>query len=130
MERSMVLYLILHYPAGHWDFVKGNVEKGENEKRTTLREIKEETGLEDITFIPNFRKVVEYYYRREGQVIRKRVSFYLAKSQKKDVKLSHEHQDYSWSSYTDSINKITYRNARSLLKLANARIENWLLDTM
>ena len=76
------------------------------------------------------RKVVEYYYSREGQVIRKRVSFYLAKSQKKDVKLSHEHQDYSWLSYTDSMDKITYRNAKSLLKLANSRIENWLLDTM
>ncbi|NHI03261.1 hypothetical protein DYY67_1573 [Candidatus Nitrosotalea sp. TS] len=22
------LYLLLNYPSGHWDFVKGNIEKG------------------------------------------------------------------------------------------------------
>ena len=38
-------YLLLHYEAGHWDFVKGHSEKGESEEETVRREILEETGL-------------------------------------------------------------------------------------
>ncbi|MGI0093844.1 MAG: NUDIX domain-containing protein, partial [Nitrosotalea sp.] len=33
------LYLLLNYPSGHWDFVKGNIEKGETFKQTVLREM-------------------------------------------------------------------------------------------
>ena len=31
MEGKIRKYLLLHYESGHWDFVKGNVEKGEEE---------------------------------------------------------------------------------------------------
>ena len=27
-EESKKLFLLLHYPSGHWDFVKGKMEKG------------------------------------------------------------------------------------------------------
>ena len=40
-------YLLLQYEAGHWDFVKGNVEPEESEKETVLRELQEETGITD-----------------------------------------------------------------------------------
>jgi 8-oxo-dGTP pyrophosphatase MutT (NUDIX family) len=39
-------YLLLQYEAGHWDFVKGNVEPNESETDTVLRELKEETNLD------------------------------------------------------------------------------------
>ena len=26
-------FLLLHYPSGHWDFVKGRIEKNEDEKQ-------------------------------------------------------------------------------------------------
>ena len=28
-EESKILFLLLHYPSGHWDFVKGKIEKNE-----------------------------------------------------------------------------------------------------
>ena len=42
-------YLLLNYEAGHWDFVKGNVEPNETEKETVVRELKEETGITDAS---------------------------------------------------------------------------------
>ncbi|RLG60142.1 MAG: diadenosine tetraphosphate hydrolase, partial [Candidatus Hydrothermarchaeota archaeon] len=31
-----IKYLLLKYGYGHWDFVKGNIEKGENEIETII----------------------------------------------------------------------------------------------
>ena len=40
-----IKYLILHYKfkGDYWDFPRGNIEKGETEEQTAVREIKEET---------------------------------------------------------------------------------------
>ena len=48
-------YLLLNYAAGHWDFVKGNVEVNETEKDTVLRELKEETAIVDAHFLDGFK---------------------------------------------------------------------------
>ena len=53
-------FLLLNYPQGHWDFVKGKVEKDEIPHETALRETKEETGISDIEFIDGFEESVEY----------------------------------------------------------------------
>ena len=28
-ENEKIFFLLLHYPSGHWDFVKGKMENGE-----------------------------------------------------------------------------------------------------
>ena len=38
-------FLLLNYPQGHWDFVKGKIERNETSHETALRETKEETGI-------------------------------------------------------------------------------------
>ena len=30
------IFLLLNYPSGHWDFVKGNIEKGETLQQTVI----------------------------------------------------------------------------------------------
>ena len=44
-ENTKNLFLLLHYPSGHWDFVKGKMEKNETTHETAIRETKEETGI-------------------------------------------------------------------------------------
>ncbi|MDE1728190.1 bis(5'-nucleosyl)-tetraphosphatase [Candidatus Nitrosotalea okcheonensis] len=110
------LYLLLNYPSGHWDFVKGNIEKGETFKQTVLREIREETGIEDITFVDGFEDKVEYHYQRDGQVIHKEVIFFLANTKTSKVVLSHEHRDYTWLNFNDALEKLTYKTAQNIFK--------------
>ena len=109
-------YLLLNYPSGHWDFVKGNIEKGEIFKETVIREVREETGITDIGFIDGFEDKVEYHYQRDGQVVHKEVVFFLASTKTNDVVLSHEHHDYIWLSFNDALKKLTYKTAQKLFK--------------
>lgn len=110
------MYLLLNYPSGHWDFVKGNIEKGETFRQTVLREVREETGITDIDFVDGFEDKVEYHYQRDGQVIHKEVVFFLASTKTNDVVLSHEHLDYTWLSFNDALKKLTYKTAQNIFK--------------
>jgi 8-oxo-dGTP pyrophosphatase MutT (NUDIX family) len=110
------LYLLLNYPSGHWDFVKGNIEKGETFKQTVLIEIREETGIVDITFVEGFEDKVEYHYQRDGQVIHKEVIFFLSNTKTDQIVLSHEHRAYTWLGFNDAMEKLTYKTAQNLFK--------------
>jgi len=110
------LYLLLNYPSGHWDFVKGNIEEGEILKETVLREIKEETGISDVNFVDRFEDKIEYYYQRDGELVHKEVFFFLAKTNTNHVKLSHEHLNFVWLKFNDALQKLTYKTAQNLLK--------------
>jgi bis(5'-nucleosidyl)-tetraphosphatase len=110
------LYLLLNYPSGHWDFVKGNIEKGETLKETVIREIREETGINDVNFVDDFEDKVEYHYQRNGELVHKEVVFFLAKTNTSDVKISHEHLGFIWLTFDDALKKLTYKNAQNIMK--------------
>lgn len=112
------LYLLLNYPLGHWDFVKGKIEKDENYHQTVIREAKEETGIDDLKFIDGFEETIEYNFQFNGKLVQKSVVFFLAKTEQEQITLSHEHLDYIWLCYNDALEKTTYENAKKILKKA------------
>jgi len=117
-------FLLLNYPQGHWDFVKGKVELGEIPHETALRETKEETGISDIEFIDGFEESVEYDFRFKNEDIHKKVIFFLAKTNEKKISLSHEHNDFVWLEYDNALKKTTFRNAKNVLSKANEFLLN------
>jgi len=117
-EDAKILFLLLHYPSGHWDFIKGKMEKGESIHQTAIRETEEETGITDITFLENFEEWIEYNFQYQGELIHKKVVFFLAETKTKDVKISHEHLDYAWMNYISSMEKTTFDNAKTVLTRA------------
>ena len=112
-------FLLLNYPQGHWDFVKGKVEGGETPYETAIRETKEETGISNIEFINGFEESVKYDFRFKKEDIHKKVIFFLAKTNEKKISLSHEHNDYLWLEYNDALKKTTFKNAKNVLSKAN-----------
>ncbi len=117
-EDSKILFLLLHYPSGHWDFVKGKMEKGESTHETAIREAEEETGITDITFLENFEEWIKYDFQYQGEPVHKKVVFFLAETKTKDVMISHEHLDYTWMDYNTSMEKTTFDNAKTVLTRA------------
>ncbi|MEX0862734.1 bis(5'-nucleosyl)-tetraphosphatase [Nitrosopumilus sp.] len=125
-EESKILFLLLHYPSGHWDFVKGKMEKGEDIHQTAIRETKEETGITDIVFIENFEEWIEYNFQYQGELVHKKVVFFLAETKTKEIKISHEHLNFTWMDYTTSMEKTTFDNAKTVLTKAQMLLSKTL----
>ena len=111
-------YLLLNYAAGHWDFVKGNVEPNESEKETVIRELREETSITEAQFIDGFREAIAYFYRRQGLTVHKEVVFFIMEAYTDKVELSFEHIDYAWLDYQHAMEKLTFKNAKDVLQKA------------
>ena len=114
-ENEKILFLLLLYPSGHWDFVKGKMEKGESPHETAIRETKEETGIIDTKFLDNFEEWIEYNFQFEGELVHKKVVFFLGETKTKNIKISQEHQNYTWMEYAEAMEKTTFDNAKTVL---------------
>ena len=101
---------------GHWDFPKGHVEYGEEEIDTALRELKEETNIEDVNIIPSFKQFINYKVDKGTLSVSKKVIFFLAETKVWDVSLSSEHQNFIWLNFEEAIERLTYDNAKNILK--------------
>lgn len=116
-------FLLLHHTSGHWDFPKGNIESGEDEKQAARREILEETGIQDVNFLEGFREKIEYRYKRGEKLIHKEVIFYLLRTNTKKITLSNEHIAYVWNKYDNAVKQLTYKNTKNVLTEAKKFLE-------
>jgi 8-oxo-dGTP pyrophosphatase MutT (NUDIX family) len=129
-------YLLLQYRNKHWSFPKGHIEKNESVIDTALRETKEETGIDDLKIVANFKKNIYFYYKAIGQEkinrlrekrkirIFKRVTFFLGESGKENIVLSDEQIDFAWLNFEDATKKVTYSKDRGVLMEANQYLKN------
>jgi|ETNmetMinimDraft_2_1059921.scaffolds.fasta_scaffold04875_2 8-oxo-dGTP pyrophosphatase MutT (NUDIX family) len=129
LSAGMVVYnprikkfLVLEYDS-HWGFVKGGIEKGEDEKETAERELKEETGIDKFEFV-DFKEEITYYYKKEGETMFKKVVFFLITTDVKEVKLSNEHKSYKWCDYKGAYNLAKFKNTRKILEEAKIMVES------
>lgn len=118
-RNEEIKYLLLRYASGHWDFPRGAIEKGEKEEETVQREVKEETGLGELEFIPGFREKISWFYRKEGKTIYKEAIYYLVNTKKEKVKISFEHIGFKWLPYKEAMNQLTFKNSKKVLEKAN-----------
>ena len=102
------------------------MEKGETIHETATRETKEETGITDVEFLDNFEEWIEYNFQYQGELVHKKVVFFLAKTNTKDVEISHEHLDYTWVDYNTAMEKTTFDNAKMVLTKARMLLSKTL----
>lgn len=118
LEKGQRKYLLLHYRHGHWGHARGHIEKGETFQQTAKREIYEETGINDLKFIPDF-KILGGFISPSTKRVNKDIVYFLAKTKIERVKIDNrEHSDYGWFSYDKAMKKATYINSKNLLRQA------------
>ncbi len=113
IENGHALLLFLKR-GNDYDTPKGHFEKGERAEETARREVREETGL-SVSFVPGFLKTVKMFFYRNKEKIMKTVKFFLAETDEKRIKISHEHTGYEWLSMDQAMEKIKYKNIKDVL---------------
>ena len=95
----------------NWDFPKGLVEPGEEPFAAALREVREETTLQNLRFDWG-QEFLETGPYNKGKVAR----YYIARSEQREVSLPvnpdlgmPEHHEARWVSYTEALSMVSAR---------------------
>lgn len=115
-KDDKIKYLFLQ-SKGKYDIPKGLQQSGEDDLKTALRELEEETGLK-VKVVPLFKKTVKYFYKWEGVLIRKVVVYFLGESENDKVRISPEHDGYLWMTIDEALIRIKYPSLKNLVKEA------------
>ncbi len=109
IERRLRFLLLRAYR--NWDFPKGLVEPGEEPIDAALREVREETGLDDISFDWGMGFIETGPYAK-GKIAR----YYLARSPRIHVTLpvnpalgTPEHHEARWADYERALGMVSPR---------------------
>jgi len=123
-ENGERLYALVMEVTGSYGFPKGHQEGNETDFETATREIREETGITNIRFIPNLKRTIRY---KVGDFIEKEVVYFVAyyENQEFDIQIKNE---------ILSVKKYPIDIALNLLKfqeLKNILIEtDYMLDAL
>ena len=109
-----------------WEFPKGKIERFESKRKTAIRELQEETGLNPI-YLKKFNKEGKYLYPKELKdrpgIIGQTFHLFAAQTEKRKAKIDKkEHSGSKWVSYEEAIKLLTYENQKECLTI----IDDWL----
>jgi 8-oxo-dGTP pyrophosphatase MutT (NUDIX family) len=114
--------LLIHDPYGNWGLPKGHLEADEDPPTAGLREVREETGLNDLKLGPELG-TIDWYFRMRGRLIHKHCTFFLMISRSGDAVPEREEgiTECRWLPLESAAEHVTYDNAREVVREA-ARI--------
>ncbi len=124
-EQDMFLILERAETKDDWTFAKGHKEKEETSIETALRELKEETDIEEIKILDLPLIHEEYHILRRGEKRFKINDYFIGIVNKDYVKIEKEEiQSYKWVVYKEALNFFVYPRRKEVLKQAKKYLEN------
>ena len=127
LERGKPRYLLIRDSYRNWGFPKGHLEPGEEPATAAVREVGEETGLRSL-LVRGLIDTIDWEFRFRGQAIHKVCHFFLMEARR--ARTSPQRAEgitaCRWMSFDEAQRRISYRNARAVLRRAhdmvNARV--------
>lgn len=101
-----------------WDFPKGLIDGQDSERKTAEREVAEETGLTELSFVDGFHESIRVLYKWEGEFHTKTIIFFLARTTSDEVKISFEHAAFEWLDFDQAFERLSFKGAKEVLKKA------------
>jgi ADP-ribose pyrophosphatase YjhB (NUDIX family) len=115
--------LVIRDPYRKWGLPKGHAEEGEAPAETALREVQEETGLNDLTLGEEL-VTIDWFFRSEGRRIHKYTTFFLMHSELGDPvpDRSEGISACEWIPLRTAHRRISYDNAAEVVKVAQRAV--------
>ena len=116
--NSELLFCLVQHQGEHWGFPKGHLDKNESEEETALRELKEETGLQEVKLVQDISFNQNYVFEKDGIKYDKSVKYFLGLVANKDTNTLTEFTDeitgMKWLPYKETRDLITFENAKAV----------------
>jgi len=122
--KTQALEIMLIQDAkNRWTIPKGHVEPGEEPGATAEREIREETGLQDMEALVWLGKV-NFRYRRSHTLVLMTMHIWLVEAQGDTNKLDPEDwlNDVKWMPAAEAVDKIAYDDIGKLILVGMKKI--------
>lgn len=118
-EGGQFKFLLIKHQVGHWSFPKGTPRPEETDLETAKREFTEETGIDNVTIIPNDTFIEKYFMVKDGVELDKDVIFFLGEVTDLVANVQPEEiAEYGWFDYDSAINRLTYPETARVFKEA------------
>ncbi len=123
LQGGRPLYLLIRDSYKNWGFPKGHIEEGEQPAAAAVREVAEETGLDDVELRGEIN-TIDWYFRFRGRLIHKVCHFFLMETS--NTKTCPQREEgisaCRWVTFEEADTRISYGNAREVLRRANDQV--------
>lgn len=124
-EQQEIEILLIQDAKNRWTIPKGHIEEGESSKETAEREIREETGLQEMKVL-NWLGKINFRYRRQQSLVLMTTEIFLVQGMGDTNNLKPEEwmNGIKWFPAKEALDKIEYEDIGKIILLALKKIRN------
>lgn len=129
MADGAPVFLLIRDSYRNWGFPKGHLEKGEAAEAAAVREVREETGLDDLR-VRSRIETIDWHFRFRGRLIHKVCHFFLMETGQATTTPQRAEGITAcrWAPFDAAKRMVSYENAREVLIRANDIVQASLTD--